>query len=46
MKKYPIVVMKLGVNESSENRKRRQLFPTPKQKKKGNIFNGCRSYFY
>ena len=26
---YPIVVMKLEVNESSENRSRRQLFPTP-----------------
>lgn len=26
---YPIVVMKLDVNESSANLKRRQLFPTP-----------------
>lgn len=26
---YPIVVMKLVVNEPSEKRKRRQLLPTP-----------------
>jgi hypothetical protein len=26
---YPIVVMKLDVNESSANLKSRQLFPTP-----------------
>jgi hypothetical protein len=26
---YPIVVMKLVVNESSEKRRSRQLFPTP-----------------
>jgi hypothetical protein len=26
---YPIVVIKLGVNESSEKRSRRQLLPTP-----------------
>lgn len=29
VKIYPIVVIKLGVNESSENRKSKQLFPTP-----------------
>ena len=30
MKKvYPMVVMKLEVNESSEKRNSRQLFPTP-----------------
>jgi hypothetical protein len=28
-KAYPIVVMKLVVKESSENRRRRQDFPTP-----------------
>jgi hypothetical protein len=30
---YPIVVMKLVVNEPSENRKRRQLLPTPTKAK-------------
>ena len=28
---YPMVVIKLVVNEPSENRKSRQLFPTPAQ---------------
>jgi hypothetical protein len=29
MRAYPMVVMKLVVKESSENLRRRQLFPTP-----------------
>lgn len=29
---HPIVVMKLGVKESSENRSNKQLLPTPKHK--------------
>ena len=33
LKSIPIVVMKEGVNESSENRNRRQLFPTPKKER-------------
>lgn len=32
---YPIVVMKLVVNEPSEKRKSRQLFPTPERFYKG-----------
>lgn len=32
---YPIVVMKLVVNEPSENLKSRQLFPTPERFFKG-----------
>lgn len=35
--RYPMVVIKLVVNEPSEKRKRRQLFPTPAQIKCGQI---------
>jgi hypothetical protein len=34
---YPIVVIKLVVKEPSENRKRRQLFPTPSHREKALI---------
>jgi hypothetical protein len=32
LKSIPIVVMKEGVNESSEKRNKRQLLPTPVQR--------------
>jgi len=34
---YPIVVMKLVVNESSENRNSKQLLPTPEQREHSNL---------
>lgn len=34
LKSIPIVVMKLGENESSQNLSNKQLFPTPKTFKK------------
>ena len=38
---YPMVVIKLVVNESSEKRSKRQLFPTPAQRQQMQIWKGC-----